>query len=294
MTGTRLKDKVAIITGAGRGMGRAIAMAMAEEGANVVVNDAGVALDGSGTSEQPADEVVSEIQKNGGMAVASHDSVATMEGGEVIVKTAVDNFGKVDILVHVAGILRNRMIYNMTEEEWDSVIAVHLKGCFACLKPASLLMKKQKSGRIINFTSDGALQGAILSANYNAAKGGILGLTRAAALELGEYGITVNAISPAAQTRLAEGGQQFYLPVPECVAQMVIYLASNEAAGINGQVFGVAGGRISIYCEPRLVKCLEIQGNCSPELMASIFPYAVGMGLFNPGLPDMPPAEMVV
>ena len=174
MTDT-LKDKVAIITGAGRGIGRGVALMMAAEGASVVVNDLGSAVDGSGNSSSPADEVVSEIKNAGGSAVANYDSVSSMQGGENIVKTALDSFGKLDIVVTPAGILRDRMIFNLTEQEWDDVIAVHLKGTFTVVKYACILFRQQRSGRIITFSSESGLFGNTGQTNYGAAKSGIPG-----------------------------------------------------------------------------------------------------------------------
>ena len=195
-----LEDKVAVITGAGRGIGRSIALMMAEEGAKVVVNDPGVGPDGAGTDDGPADQVLAEITKAGGTAAANHDTVATADGGEAIIKTAVDKFGRIDILVNNAGILRDRMIFNMSEDEWDTVIAVHLKGHFNCTKPASVLMRQQRYGRIINYSSESGLWGNAGQANYGAAKSEIAGFTRVVARELGRYGVTCNALAPPAAT----------------------------------------------------------------------------------------------
>jgi len=264
--GERLKGKVAVVTGAGRGIGRGIAILMAEEGANVVVNDLGGAADGTGGSSSPADGVVAEIKAKGGSAAANGDSVATAEGGENIIKTAVDNFGRLDILVNNAGILRDRMVFNMTPEEWDAVIKVHLYGHFNCTKPACVLMRQQKSGRIINFSSSSGL-GNMGQANYSAAKEGIVGFTRTVARDMGRYGVTCNAIRPGAATRMtvtpelqaawkkreAEGGA----PVPEItdwspddIAPFVLWLATDAAAGVNGYDFGVRAGHIALYSQP--------------------------------------------
>ena len=196
-----LNDKVAIVTGAGRGIGRGVAHLMAAEGAKVVVCDLGVNVDGSGADLSIADAVVSEIREAGGEAVACTENVATMDGGEKIVQTALDNFGKLDIVVTVAGILRDRMVFNMSEQEWDDVIAVHLKGTFSVVRNAAVLFRQQRSGRIITFSSTSGLYGNSGQANYGAAKDGIAGFTRVAARDLGRYGVTANSISPSAQTR---------------------------------------------------------------------------------------------
>jgi NAD(P)-dependent dehydrogenase (short-subunit alcohol dehydrogenase family) len=273
-----VQDRVAVVTGGGRGIGRAICLLLAEEGAKVVVNDPGVAVDGTGFDQRPADEVVEEIRRRGGVAVANYDSVATMEGGERIIRTAIDNFGRIDILVCCAGILRDRMIFNMTEEEWDEVIRVHLKGHFTVMKPASVLMRQQRYGRIITFTSTSGLIGNAGQANYGAAKSGIAGLTRVAALDLGRYGVTVNSIAPAANTRMTATipdrarqlrqqmgtgasallGESDHPAVtrrdPEDIAPMVVYLASEEAGWINGQVFYVGGGIVARAQEERPIR----------------------------------------
>jgi len=258
-----LEGKAAVVTGAGRGIGKAVAVQMAEQGARVVVNDPGVGPDGAGHDDGPADQVVAEIKDKGLTAVANYDSVATMQGGESIIQTALDSFGRLDILVNNAGILRDRMIFNMAEEEWDDVIAVHLKGHFACIKPASVLMRQQRYGRIINFSSESGLWGNAGQANYGAAKSGIAGLTRVVARDLGRYGVTCNCIAPRAWTRLtatipqqrqqpaaAVEAQQFEQLAPDFVAPMVCYLASDHTWNVNGQVFLVYGGTVALLSHP--------------------------------------------
>src|SRR5438067_2073758 len=199
----RLTGKSAIGTGAGRGIGRAIPELLAAEGAGVVVSDLGSAVDGTGTSASVADEVVAAIRARGGKAVANHDSVADFAAAERLIATAAREFGAVDVLVNNAGILRDRMIFNMSEEEWDAVIAVHLKGTFNCTRHASRIMREQRRGSIISISSTSGVYGNSGQANYGAAKDGIAGLTRVAARDLGRYGITVNAVCPGAMTRMA-------------------------------------------------------------------------------------------
>ena len=305
----KLDGKVAVITGAGRGLGRAHALAFASEGAKVVVNDFGGAGDGTGSSTSPADEVVNEIKAIGGEAVANYDTVATMEGGESIIKTAIDAFGRLDILVNNAGILMDRMIFNMTEEEWDSVIAVHLKGHFTCTKPACILFRQQRSGRIIN-TSSGAGLGNASQANYSAAKEGIVGFTRTVARDMGRYGVTCNAIRPLARTRLglqpqqleaakraAELGDSRMLQaweeiarlMPEDVSPLLVYLATNEAANINGCVFLVAGEELGIYPEPTPIKTIfKKEGRWTVDELIETMPKTLAKDLVNPSRP-LPP-----
>lgn len=273
----RLQGKSAVVTGAGRGIGREIALALAAEGAKVVVNDAGVARDGTGSSAAPADEVVQLIKSRGGVAMANYESVADFTAAKRIIKACVDNFGKVDILCNVAGIARERMIFNMSEEEWDAVISVHLKGTFNCTRHACVRMREEKGGRIINTTSE-AWRGTVGQSNYGAAKGGIVSFTKSVAREMGKYGVTCNAISPGAATRMTlteevkAGYQKRYeaglitkeqldlmsnIPGPEFVPPMVLYLCTDEASYISGKVFGCTGGLITIYSDPEPTRSIQ-------------------------------------
>ncbi|GBD14350.1 Putative short-chain type dehydrogenase/reductase [bacterium HR25] len=291
----RLEGKVAIVTGAGRGIGRGIALLMAREGARVVVNDPGVGPDGVGFDQGPADQVVQEILSQGGTAVPSYDSVATMEGAERIIRTALDNFGRLDILVNNAGILRDRMIFNMTEEEWDAVIAVHLKGTFNCTRHASVLMRQQRFGRIINFTSESGLWGNAGQANYGAAKAGIAGFTRVVARDLGRYGVTCNAIAPRAWTRMTatipgrQAQQQELVERmqrlrPELIAPMVCYLASDYAWNINGQVFMVYAGTVALLRPPVPWRTVYKPGLWTADEIAQVMPSLLE-GTRNPAPP---------
>jgi NAD(P)-dependent dehydrogenase (short-subunit alcohol dehydrogenase family) len=298
-----LDGRVAVITGAGRGIGREHALLFAREGAAVVVNDLGGASDGTGASQSPADEVVAEIKGKGGRAVANYDNVASMEGGERMVKQALDSFGRLDILVNNAGILRDRMLFNMTEEEWDAVIAVHLKGHFTATKFASIIFRQQRSGRIINTSSESGL-GNMGQANYSAAKEGIIGLTRTAARDLGRYGVTVNAIRPRAKSRLTVSPQMEEAArrsreagirndtdgaismmdqlLPEYVAPMVAYLATDEAGYINGRNFLVGGNQISLLTEPEFGKTIyNPRGYWTLDELVQVFPQTIGQGMHN-------------
>lgn len=260
MTGI-VDDRVVIVTGAGRGIGRAHALAFAAEGASVVVNDYGVGLDGAEASSGPAQQVVEEIRAAGGRAVANASDVADWNGAEALVRTAIDEFGRLDVLVNNAGFLRDRMLVNMSEQEWDAVTRVHLKGHFAMLRHAAGHWRDEfKAGRtpdarIINTSSGAGLLGSIGQGNYAAAKAGIAELTIQAAAEMGRYGITVNAIAPAARTRMTEvtfaddmaapeGG--FDAMAPENVSPLVVWLGSADSAGVTGRVFEVEGGKVSL------------------------------------------------
>jgi NAD(P)-dependent dehydrogenase (short-subunit alcohol dehydrogenase family) len=301
--GKKLEGKSIVITGSGRGIGRELAMLAAAEGAKVVVNDPGVAMDGSGSDQAPADEVVEVIRKAGGTAVANYDSVASVQGGEGIIQTCVDAFGRIDCLINVAGILRDRMVFNMSEQEWDAVIAVHLKGHFACSKPAAVLMRQQRCGRIINFTSISGLRGNVGQANYGAAKAGIAGFTRVVARDLGRYGVTCNAIAPMAITRMtASVPQQQKAGAPESVvsagvqemrpeqvAPMTLYLATDEAWNINGQIFHVSGGMVSLARPEMPVATINKNGKWTLEELATLVPQYLMEGIPNPA---PPPADL--
>jgi NAD(P)-dependent dehydrogenase (short-subunit alcohol dehydrogenase family) len=260
---TRLDGRVAIVTGAGRGIGRSVALLLASRGAAVVVADLGVAMDGSGQDAGPAAAVVEEITAAGGKAIASGADIADFTAAEALIGTAIEQFGRLDVLVNVAGILRDRMVFNMTEQEWDDVIRVHLKGTFNTTRFASAYWRSQRDetaqNRIINFTSVSGLHGAPGQPNYAAAKMGIVGLTYSSANALARYGVTVNAISPGAATRMTES-----IPVerqrsrsaeadersPDNVAPIVGYLASERSGWITGRVIHSMGFEISLYNNP--------------------------------------------
>ncbi|MFC8199733.1 SDR family oxidoreductase [Streptomyces sp. NPDC057298] len=253
--------RVVIVTGAGRGLGRAHALAFAAEGARVVVNDLGVGLDGSPGADSPARQVVEEISAAGGEAVAHAGDIATTEGAASLVHTAVDAFGRLDTLVNNAGFLRDRMLVNLDEDDWDAVMRVHLKGHFLPLKHAAAHWRAQaKAGRVpqarvVNTSSGAGLSGSVGQGNYSAAKAGIVGLTLVAAAEMGRYGVQVNAIAPAARTRMTEAAfaqamaapdSGFDAMAPENVSPLVVWLGSAASAGVTGRIFETEGGRITV------------------------------------------------
>ena len=300
-----LQDKVAIVTGAGRGVGKGVAHQLAEEGAKVVVVDLGVNVDGTGANQSVAEQVANEIKEAGGTAVACAESVATMAGGENIIPTAIDSFEKLDIVVTCAGILRDRMVFNMSEEEWDDVIAVHLKGTFTIVKNACILFRQQRSGRVITFSSTSGLYGNSGQANYGAAKDGIAGFTRVVARDMGRYGVTANSIPPSASTRMTtsvpeearrlrtsrgitSGSSTTLRGEPEDIAPFVTWLASDESSHVNGHVFHVTAGLISLLNEPDPIKTIHKEGRWTLEALAKVFPATLGLELHNPA-PAPPP-----
>ena len=305
--GNRLEGKVAVVTGAGRGVGRGVALLLAEEGAKVVVNDLGSDVDGTSSSHDPADSVVEEIKARGGEAVANYDNMALMEGGEAVIQQAVDTYGQIDALVNSAGMLRDRMIWQMTPDDWDRVLLNNAKATFTATKFACILFRQQRSGRIVNMTSDAGL-GDVGRSNYAAASEAIIGLTRTVGRDMGRYGVTCNAISPMVETRLFPGSVEEYrvaavdsptrderagiftpagvgdwdgpgLPDdPENVAPLAVYLCTYASPNVNCNVFGVRGGSIYLYSQPRVERAVQKWGNFTMDEMDVLFPKMIGDG----------------
>jgi NAD(P)-dependent dehydrogenase (short-subunit alcohol dehydrogenase family) len=280
----KLAGKVAVVTGGGNGIGRAVALGLAEEGARVVINDIGRAPDGTPAAEK----VVNEIQKSGGQAVANQDNVASMEGGKNIVRTAVGSFGRIDILVNCAGNFIARPIVDLTESEWDSIIAVHLKGHFSCSQAAAREMIKQKSGRIINISSRAGFGYGLMPPNsvaYASAKAGIIGFTATLSGELKEHGITVNAILPSADTQLFPGRGTRFGGGPregaDYVAPIIVFLATDDARNITGQNFYACGSDICIFDRPLQLpgphKFVRTKGKWTLEDLSSLIPPLIGV-----------------
>jgi NAD(P)-dependent dehydrogenase (short-subunit alcohol dehydrogenase family) len=293
--GDRLKDRVAVVTGSGRGIGRAIVLAMAKEGARVVTNDIDPAV---------AELVAKEIIDSGGQAASFSGDISKFDKARKLIRTAVDNFGRIDILVNNAGVLGTGLPWDLKEKAWDFVQGVHMKGSFNCIRHASGLMKEQRWGRIINVTSRVRL-GTVANFNYCSAKAGIVGLTRAVARDVGRYGITCNAYDPGAKTRMMtafarsrpikrayEAGLiipqgrlkgSAKMAGPEAVAPLVVYLATDEAADINGQVFAISGGQVGIYTEPTLNKVvIKESGPWTVEELIGMVPRVLLEGYTNP------------
>ncbi|MQG11959.1 MAG: SDR family oxidoreductase [SAR202 cluster bacterium] len=297
-----LDGKVAVITGSGRGIGRGIALELSKLGASIVVNDVGASLDGSGNDTGPAQSVVEEISELGGRAVASTSSVATVAGGKEIIDKAMDEFGRLDIVITPAGILRDRMIFNMTKEEWQDVIDVHLTGTFSVVAPASKIFREQKSGRIITFSSVSGLIGYSGQSNYGAAKDGIAGFTRVVAKELGKYGVTANAISPGANTRMTQSipdstramrvgsfkpaEEDHFIYDPEDVAPVVAWLCTDSAGHINGEIVHAVGNRISLFNKYETRRSITKAGRWTVEELANAVPETFGPELINPAPPQ--------
>lgn len=262
-----VQGKAVVITGGGRGIGRAVALHLGKAGARLVVNDYGVTVDGREPNSVVAEEVAAEIRTAGGDAVAHGGDVSRMADVEALVGLALRVYGRLDGIVCVAGILRDRMIFNMTEEEWDDVIAVHLKGHFACFKYATQIMRQQRFGSIVAFTSGAGLEGSPGQPNYAAAKAGVVGLVRSTALAMAKYNVRVNAVSPRAETRMADVANQSPFQLkgrmayrPEDVAPVVEFLLSDRSAHITGQVYTSAGGLVARWKHPveeRTVYCEE-------------------------------------
>ncbi len=303
--GESLAGKVALVTGAGGGIGSGVARLLAAEGAAVVVSDPGRTLDGSGASRAPADEVAAAIGADGGRAVASYDSVTEFDAGEHLVQLAVDSFGALDIVVTAHGILRDRMVFNMSEQEWDEVIDVHLTGTFNVVRHACTYMRPRRAGRIVTVSSTSGLVGNPGQANYGAAKSGIGGLTKVVARDMGRYGVTCNCIVPVASTRMTQSvsdeararraergiaraalGSQQVTHDPGAIAPFVGYLASDHAASVNGQFFYVYGNHVALMSQPRLERSIvREEGFFSVEELREMAPAELVSGLTNPAPP---------
>jgi 3-oxoacyl-[acyl-carrier protein] reductase len=300
----RLAGKVAVVTGAGRGIGRAEAMLLAQQGAKVVVNDLGGGPIGGGADDRVASQVVEEIRAAGGEAVANFDNVATMEGGARIIQAAVDSFERLDILINNAGIVRPRIIYNMSEGDWDDVIAVHLKGHFSTIRAAAMIFREQKSGVIVNTASESGL-GHLGQSSYSAAKEGIVGLTRTIARDLGKFNVRCNAIRPRAATRLFDEEAQKAMertrammgergvPVPpnpldnkpEHVAALVVFLCTDAAANVNGRTFVVGGEMVGLYPEPEPIRTMIHEDGWDLDALDRTAPAQLIAGLRNEFIP---------
>ncbi|MCE2457814.1 MAG: SDR family NAD(P)-dependent oxidoreductase [Dehalococcoidia bacterium] len=315
--GNRLDGRVVIVTGAGRGIGAEVAKWMAADGASVVVNDLGGSLDGTGSAEAPAEVTAQAIRDAGGTAVANFDSVAEYETAGRVVQTAIDNYGRVDGVCHVAGILRDRMVFNMTEAEWDAVLQVHLYGAFNMVRHCVPHMIDQQYGRIVLFSSGSGL-GASGQTNYAAAKEGMVGFARSLAKDLAHHGITVNAVYPGGATRMTESipesttqlrQQQRTQAAPQQTqsqgppiqgppeardpannAPKAVYLCTEAAGNITGQVVGVSGWQATLYSPRHVIRSIHKNGRWTLDELDDLIPIAIGEGLVNPVPPQAPRA----
>ena len=271
-----VSGKVAVITGAGRGIGRGIALLMAQEGARVVVCDIGASLDGAGTDAGPAQEVVDEIRRQGGEAIASTLSITEPKNADEIVKAALGAFGRIDILVNNAGILRDRIFHRMSWSDWSDVLAVHLDGSFNMSRACAVQFREQNSGAFVHMTSTSALVGNFGQANYMAAKFGIVGLSRAIALDMERFKVRSNAIAPFAWTRMIDSipaqtpeektrVERLQQMTPEKIAPLTVYLASDRAEGISGQIFGVRNNEIFLFNQPRPIRAIQRSDGWTPD-----------------------------
>jgi NAD(P)-dependent dehydrogenase (short-subunit alcohol dehydrogenase family) len=274
-----VRDKVVVVTGAGRGIGREIALLMAAHGARLVVNDVGAGLSGEGRDRAPADEVVSLIRERGGEAVANGDSVADPAGANRIIETAMERFGRIDVVVNNAGILRDRIFHQMGQADWEDVIGVHLMGSFYVSRAAAVYFRRQGSGAYVHFTSTSGLIGNVGQANYAAAKLGIVGLSKSIALDMQRFGVRSNCVAPFAWSRMIGSiptdtpeqqarVEKLKQMTPEKIASIVVYLAGDGAAGVSGQVFGVRNNEIFLFSQPRPIRSVQRSEGWTPERIA--------------------------
>ncbi len=287
--GKFLEGRVAVVTGAGNGIGRAEAIGLAKQGAKVVVNDIGTSFDGKGISREPADSVVKEIKKAGNIAIPNYDSVATEKGAENIIQAAIDSFGHIDVLINNAGITRNlNNVSDIPSEDWDILMKTHLYGTFYCTRRAASFMKKQGYGRIINTSSHVGL-GWKGNAAYGTAKEGLIGFTRTVARDMAEFGVTCNAIRPLAAWRgAADKNPRVEVNRPEDVASLVVYLASEQADHINGCIFEVWRGHVGIFVEPPPVQqVLKKEGAWTTEELAQVIPNTLTKGRTRQNFPKV-------